>query len=76
MVNSSWQNLIGSSFKNLSNKRDNSDNSNIDGSDSENDELIINSEWQQCKILQNRITNITTVDEYSKFDFQVRIFVL
>lgn len=67
--------MMESNIGNLLNSKDNMDknNHNADASELEqpNEALIVNSEWKQCVVLQNRQTNITTVDEYSKFDFQV-----
>lgn len=62
--NSSWHNIIESGFNGIKIK----DSSNINKN---NDEIIhINPEWDKCIVLENSQTNITTIDEYSKFDFQ------
>lgn len=56
---SSHQNKKHESFKLTLEKRENSSKSNK------------KIEWKHCTQLQERLTNITTYNEFSKFDFQV-----
>lgn len=35
-----------------------------------NEEIVTNSKWKKCAALRESLTDITTSDEYNKFDFK------
>lgn len=62
MSNLTWQNLIESGLSAIKSKQ-------VDLL--QNDEYIQNTDWEKCIVLDKATTNITTITEYEKFDFQV-----
>lgn len=68
-VNNSWRNLIESGL-NVIKPKDKKSSAN----NGEPDVYTTNPEWEKCTALENAATDITTIDEYAKFDFQVISF--